>query len=115
MAVADAGTYGPNRALAAREAEAFEDGHYEVFAREAEAEPLEDEIELEIREFKEYMRKRDLFKRVWCPSIACDYAASDFHGACAAAGCHAGCNRNNKCLAPMIQGKGGKGGKSHRR
>ena len=62
--MAGARTYGPNEALAVREAEAaalieaFEDGNSEVFAREAEAEPLGDEVELEIRELKEYMRKR---------------------------------------------------------
>ncbi|MCJ1418453.1 hypothetical protein MMC32_004801 [Xylographa parallela] len=86
-AMAGARTYGPNEALAVREAEAaalieaFEDGNSEVFAREAEAEPLGDEIELEIRELKEYMRKRGLFKRVFCPDVSCDFKSSDSRGA----------------------------------
>ena len=66
-AMAGAGAYSQDRALTAREAEAgvlvgaFEDGNYDVFAREAEADPFEDEIELEVRELKEYMRKRVRF------------------------------------------------------
>ncbi|MCJ1321759.1 hypothetical protein MMC15_007104 [Xylographa vitiligo] len=113
--MAGAGAYSQDRALTAREAEAgvlvgaFEDGNYDVFAREAEAEPFEDEIELEVRELKEYMRKRDLFKRLWCPSFACD---SD--EACTAVNCWAGCNwTTRKCNAYMIGGKGGKAGKGH--
>ncbi|MCJ1432645.1 hypothetical protein MMC27_002002 [Xylographa pallens] len=118
-AVAAAGAYAPSGALAVREAEAaalfeaFEGGDSEVFAREAEAEPLENEVELDIREFKEYMRKRGLFKRVWCPDIACDYSSADRTRPCARAGCNSGCNHNNKCLAPMISG--GKSGKHPRR
>ena len=62
--MAGIGTYGRSGTLTARNAEAgtllggVDDGAREVFARDAEAEPLEDEAELEMRELHEYMRKR---------------------------------------------------------
>ncbi|MCJ1296503.1 hypothetical protein MMC34_008069 [Xylographa carneopallida] len=64
VAMAGIGTYGRSGTLTARNAEAgtllggVDDGAREVFARDAEAEPLEDEAELEMRELHEYMRKR---------------------------------------------------------